>query len=64
MATINSEMSPSEHPDGATAETENLNSNYEFREVIWETCIRPMRSPILGQIRPEGIGPSRMKKDS
>jgi hypothetical protein len=66
MATTNSEMSTPENPDGAaTAETENLNSIYEFREALWETSIRPMRSPLLGQTRPEGVGPaSGMKKNS
>jgi hypothetical protein len=57
MAATNSEMLPPENPDNlATAETENYSSRYEFREAIWETCIRPMRSPILGQIRPKEIG--------
>lgn len=63
MPTTNSHMTPPEPSDGATtAETENLNSVYEFREAIWETNIRPMRSPMLGQTRPEDIGPTGTKK--
>lgn len=66
MATTNSEILSPDGSDGApTAETENLNSIYEFREAVWETSIRPMRSPLFGQIRPEGVGlPSGTKKDS
>ncbi len=66
MATENAEMTTPEYPDGAaTAETESLNTIYEFREAVWETCIRPMRSSMFGQIRLEGVvPPSEMKKDS
>ena len=66
MAKTNSEMLTPEYPhDAAIAETENLNSVYEFREAVWETNIRPMRSPIFGQIRPDGVGSIMgMNKDS
>jgi len=54
MAKTNSEMSTPEYPhNGTMAETENLNSVYEFREALWETDIRPMRSPLHAQMRPE-----------
>jgi hypothetical protein len=66
MASTNSEKSPPEGADGeVTAETENVSSIYEYREALWETRIRPMRSPLLGQIRPEGVRPtSGLKKNS
>ncbi len=66
MANTNANLLNREHFDGGpTAETENLNSVYEFREVLWESDIRPMRSPMFGQIRPEGVGSAAaMNKDS
>ena len=58
MAKTNSEMlTPDNTHNRAIAETENLNSVYEFREVLWETNIRPMRSPMFGQIRPDVTEP-------
>jgi len=57
MASTNSNTATPEGPNSAaTAETENVNSTCEYREALWEPSIRPMRSPKLAQIRPEGDG--------
>ncbi len=38
---------------GCLTETENPNGTYVFVDAIGDTTIRPMRSPVLRQTRPD-----------
>lgn len=63
MNADNRESAQPPRPDAlGWAETDSLNTTYVYVEPVGDSTIRPMRSPVLRQIRPEQR-PSSEKSD-